>query len=317
MKIRSYYADPNQWFDFTGVAPAPPIDPNSSEFLVWDGGADTAALKAWSSWGEGKIAYSDALRHAGETAKMVGNLAKGVANGVDGLMTEKYGKNVRNVMSKWKKLPEWYLQYLYGWKPLADDIENAVDQLSEQFDEGNSYHVILKGSWKGRREIQYKVTCGGITIGWEVVYTVLLQQKNRAVFRYDIPKTGLANVQPTGFFGTLWEGSKGSFVLDWLVPVGTYLSALEANALAPYFTEGCVSEVVKVISTSGKVEPVGGWSIVTTGGAPSMRLHPFRFRRVLKGPYTVSTRPPIRNPLNLQHAAQGLALLSQVMKKWY
>lgn len=317
IEVRSFYYAPWEWFEYTGPRPALYVT-SASQLRVWSGGADAALLKAFASWGEKKVAYSTALQQAGQTSRMVGDMARGIAEGLDAQMT-KHGRKQwgRQQMRNWKKLPGWYLQYLYGWKPLADDIENVVDQLSESIQFNDSLHVILKGQWKGRGEKVFRVTAGGLTVGWATEYSLVVEQRNQAQFRYDIPNSGLANVQPLGFFGNLWEGSPYSFVLDWAAPIGQWLTALDANALAPYFVEGSVSEYLKTVSISAKEVSVGGWQVSSLGGGPINGIKPYSFSRVLRGPSTLSVGIPIRNPLSLNHGAQGLALLAQKLKSWY
>ena len=316
IRVRTYYASPDEWFDYTGPRPALYVT-SASQLKVWEGGMDAALLEAFASYGEDRVAYSTALQQAGQTSRMVGAMGRGIAEGL-GDQFSKHGQARwgRQQMRNWKKLPGWYLEYLYGWKPLADDIENIVRQLSESIDYGDSLHVILKGRWKGRGEKVISARAGGLAVGWRTDYHLIVEQRNQAQFRYDIPKSGVENVQPLGFFGNLWEGSPYSFVLDWAAPVGQWLTALDANALAPYFTEGCVSEYLKTISI--RAEEVGeGWHLSSLGGGPISGIKPYSFSRVLRGPSTLSVGIPIRNPLSLNHAAQGLALLSQALKSWY
>ena len=316
IRVKTYYASPAQWFEYTGPRPALYIT-SASQLKVWAGGMNAALLEAFASYGEDRVAYSTALQQAGQTSRMVGKMGRGIAEGL-GDQFSKHGQARwgRQQMRNWKKLPGWYLEYLYGWKPLADDIENIVRQLSESIDYGDSLHVILKGRWKGRGEKVISANAGGLAVGWRTDYHLIVEQRNQAQFRYDIPKSGVENVQPLGFFGNLWEGSPYSFVLDWAAPIGQWLTALDANALAPYFTEGCVSEYLKTISI--RAEEVGeGWHLSSLGGGPISGIKPYSFSRVLRGPNTLSVGIPIRNPLSLNHAAQGLALLSQALKSWY
>jgi hypothetical protein len=314
IKVGSYYY-PWEQFEYFGPFPALPMP---QDLRVWVGGTDQAVLNAFASWGEEKVAYSAAMQQAGKTARMVGDLGKGISHGIDNLMHKHTrGKYGREVMRNWKKLPGWYLEYLYGWKPLADDIENAVRELSEGILFGDSLHLILKGRWKGIGEKVVLVTGSPFAAGWDAEYTLQVEQRCKAQFRYDIPNSGLENVQPLGFFGSLWEGSPYSFVADWIAPIGTWLNALDANALAPYFTEGCVSEYLKTTSIGKKIVARAGWTLSVQDRSSLIGIKPYSFTRVLRGPYTVNVRIPIRNPLNLNHAAQGLSLLTQALKRWY
>jgi len=287
------------------------IDPSSLQ--VWDGGRDSARLKALASWSERQVEYSDALRQAGQTAKMVGDLGKGMANSLFDLLEHKGPQFAAN----WKKLPGWYLQWLYGWKPLYDDIDNATARLQKQIAVGNTLHVILRGKWKGRG-IKTVDNAGSSWGGyWRVATDLELLQRNKAVFRYDVPMTMLDNLQPTGFFGGLYEGAPYSYVLDWIAPVGRWLTALDANSLAIYFKEGTSSEVVKVVGSSSRdVSMEGappGYIYEMSNYETQLLRAPWNFTRTLETPWSITSRVPFRADLNLQHAAQGLSLLAVAM----
>ena len=245
---------------------------------------------------------------------MVGDLCKGIAGGLDELFRRK-ARGVQKLARNWRQLPGWYLQYLYGWKPLADDLENAVDQLSKDLFFNDSLHVILKGRWKGSKDVDFSHAVDTYVPGYVVKSRVRLTQVNTCSFRYDIPTDRLPTVEPLGFFGTLWEGSPYSFVADWVAPIGDWLTALDANALWPYFIEGSVSETIRGRPVRTWAEAVGGWHMSgeVTGTVSFPQL--FSFRRVLRGPNTLTARIPFKNPLSLSHAAQGLSLLTQALQR--
>lgn len=283
---------------------------------VWDGAADYARLKALSSWTDRQVEYSEALRTAGQTARMVGDLGKGMATELEQAML-KHGKGIAR---HWKKLPGWYLQYLYGWKPLMDDISNITDRLVKGFDEGNTLHVCLVGKWKGRREVTFS-NGGGEWGGFLSADTILLlEQKNKSVFKYAFPADRLPTLEPMGFFGGLWEAAPFSFVVDWVAPVGNWLKALDANTLAVYFEEGCASEMVRTIGVRSEFNPASSpWWITSElyDFDTTLIVKPFNFTRKLESPWSITSRIPFRADLDLNHAAQGLSLLTQAMNRLY
>jgi hypothetical protein len=81
-----------------GCSTSANIDP--SQLNVWTGGRDYARLKALASWSERQVEYSDALRTAGQTAGMVGDLGKGLALELEQAM-RKHGKGIAR---HWKKI---------------------------------------------------------------------------------------------------------------------------------------------------------------------------------------------------------------------
>jgi hypothetical protein len=202
-----------------------------------------------------------------------------------------------------------------------DDISNITDRLVKGFDAGNTLHVMLKGSWKGRKEVRFTNGGGNWASYFNVDTWLLLEQKNKSVFKYAFPADRLPTLEPCGFFGGLWEAAPMSFVLDWVAPVGNWLKALDANALAVYFVEGSSSEMVRTIGCRSVHRPIGtvpSWLKVSLINYDTgLILKPYNFTRTLESPWSITSRVPFRADLNLNHAAQGLALLSQALKRLY
>lgn len=311
------YPPGTYWQELSGCFPTADIRPN--ELQVWKDGAVMSRLRALASWTERQVEYNAALRQAGQTAKMVGDLGKGLANQLFDAASRKgaTGINARN----WKKLPGWYLEYLYGWAPLADDIANGVDKLIDEIRFNDSHlDVNLVGKWSGRGEMTFDNALGSTWGSNNTTDTTLqLKQFNKTVMRYRIPFDRLENLQPLGFFGTQYELAPFSFVLDWVLPVGTWLNALDANALAIYFVEGSTSEMVRATSSSTRLRyPGGGGGTLISGVAGydvEIQRWPFRFQRILETPWSITSRVPFRTDLNLSHAAQGLSLLAQALAR--
>jgi hypothetical protein len=246
---------------------------------------------------------------------MVGDLGKGMANSLFDLLEHKPPQAAK----LWKELPGWYLQYLYGWKPLMDDITNSVGRLVDYDLALDVFHLKLRGKWKGRGEYITPDFPAFTSAGqWTLRSRLTLEQINRCVLRYDVPNDRLAGLQPLGFFGGLWEGAPYSFVLDWIAPIGDWLTALDANSLGIYFKEGTSSEIVKVLDVvtedrSQELAPPG-YTQYAMNYQVTLERSPWNFVRTLETPWSITSRVPFRADLNLQHAAQGLSLLAVAMK---
>lgn len=297
-----------------GCVPVAPIVPGSLQ--VWNGGRDTARLRALASWAEREVEYGMALRQAGQTARMVGDLGKGLSRE---LMSEIGKRGATGVARHWKKLPEWYLQYLYGWRPLMDDISLITDKLVDTIKFTDFMKVKLVGKWKGTA-VKTVSSMGGVWgSNFNVDTSFTLTQRNKTVMTYGFPIDRLPNLEPIGFFGGLWEGAPYSFVLDWLAPVGSWLNALDANALACYFLEGCSSEMVRASNPTSRHKNRGDLSWITEMSRYDTEfiIPPYNFTRTLESPWSFTSRIPFRADLNLNHAAQGLSLLTQALKRLY
>jgi hypothetical protein len=245
---------------------------------------------------------------------MVGDLAKGFVTELETLLDSRGLRSTWTKRHQWKKIPGWYLEYLYGWKPLADDITNVVDELLFARECGETLHLVLKAKSKSDGLVTLSDADFGTNVA-TIQHLCRKTQMSSCSYRYDIPSRALDAVEPTGFFGNLWEGTPYSFVLDWALPIGTRLTAIEAQALGIYFVEGSMSSIVRLKPISSKIVPSSAWTVAVDGPVElTTVVQPFFFARTLETPGLMTMRVPFKNPLSLNHMAQGLALLTQFLR---
>lgn len=123
-----------------------------------------------------------------------------------------------------------WLEYQYGWRPLISDLQNAVDA----YNQGTLTNK--KPVFHCTRMIQYPVPKPPIG---RPVFSVTGGGTISVFTRMDwvVSDSHWDQLKQIGYSDPLtigWELLPFSFVVDWLVPVGTFLEALQAHVGLTY-----------------------------------------------------------------------------------
>jgi len=213
----------------------------------------------------------------------------------------------------WRQVPNLWLENAYGWTPLLQDLYGACSALEKRNQTQKSY-VRVAASTK----YPYKDTRGanfgqGITVDLSVEVLmeckVLLFYQLNSYLLAKLSSLGLAN--PASI---VWEKLRYSFVIDWLVPVGNWISALGGD-----FGYNFVS---------GSRSSFGSGSIQSSNAYVGSALKPFwvpstnssisgkvgSFRRSV---YVSSPVPLLylKSPVSPTHIANALSLLTSAFYK--
>lgn len=131
------------------------------------------------------------------------------------------------------KAAEEYLKFVYGWKPLMQDIYGIIQFAKQQ---GNA-NLLVSGTGTSKRQIQSSVgthkdlsydaltTLGPLSIESTV--------RMKIWGRIDPTSAGLRSLNQLGLLNPVslaWDLMPWSFVVDWFVPIGSTLNALTAPA---------------------------------------------------------------------------------------
>lgn len=275
-----------------------------------------ARLKALAKVTNDTMQFNAALAQAKGTLKLAADFSSEAAHQLDNLMAgpkglaKKLGK-----MSQWRKLPDRYLAYLYGIAPLADDLENATTQLVKYGEKGFDMSVILKSSLRQTDSISHTPVSmhngsSGFVFGRA---NGIRKMAARVGYRFDLPGWFLDQAPIVAPFSTAYELTKLSFVVDWFLPIGNWIGAMESAQWSPFFREGWETMYIQDVYDN----------LVYTGSNPT--VHVSSKGRILKGKMSrsyLNVYPLLKglalNPLpEWPKAAQGLALLTQAFKRWY
>lgn len=183
-------------------------------------------LQFGASLGEGHKTAGMLVDTAHQLATALTNARKGNWGGVLKSLKMSPGQ----VLSGASASNRW-LEYQYGWKPLIQDLHDAVVQVCSPNRSG-----IIKAVGSGRVDktftFPYADTIQHVTCEVRSNTTLFARVTSPALDRLN----GLGLVNP---LSVAWELTPFSFVLDWFIPVGSVLEALTAGF---------------------GLEPLGGWT---------------------------------------------------------
>lgn len=201
-----------------------------------------------------------------------------------------------------------WLEFQYGWKPLAQDIYNTAVELSKEYP---SLMVIEAKAHDTSREVVDKSTFipqlrerGNATVSWRC----------HIKCRFKPPASDaqlLSNFTSMNPASIAWELIPFSFCVDWVYNVGGYLRNLETSCLSHCsFVDGFVTEGVMTESETRVVGQAtdGGYTYTASMQGFSHRTHKKR-SVLLESPFP---RPPsFRFDLGATRLLNAAALLSQ------
>lgn len=233
--------------------------------------------------------------------------AFGEAASILGVKAKTLGKGSKTAANMW-------LELQYGWKPLLGDIYNSMVTLHENdLDEPQRYMYTIKKS----RSYKYQERYGGNLAGIheEGYYEGTLGCFIRLDYCKRNPAASAA--ASLGVINPLelaWELVPYSFVVDWFVPVGDYLSTLDADTGFD-FLGGSKTLRWETNQFGGKMVR-DGWSDTASKYPPQFWWGIGGTRQYKSVIRTVFTSSPVarfpgfkRAPQSLLHMANAMALL--------
>lgn len=211
----------------------------------------------------------------------------------------------------------------YGWMPLLNDVYGAAEALAKSHDN----RVIRKASqstvrsWQKEENLVFPEGLSSASVGKRTeTYSVNSKWSYRVTVYYSIsspPTATLAQLGITNPALLAWELLPLSFVVDWFLPIGNWLSSLDAT-LGLTFLNGHSTEVTNYNSTynlysytTRKSTPE--WWFSTFGDGSYQKVE---VSRSVLGDFPASPPlPSFKNPLSTSHITSAMALLRQSFKR--
>lgn len=215
----------------------------------------------------------------------------------------------------WRKLPNDWLEVQYGWKPAMSDVSDALYSLEHSLDTKDAL-IHVHSQARDHQLIDSKQP-SPIRNSFFRVYRQRVEHRALVSLWYKVTNPTLARLSALGLVNPLeivWEKTKYSFVVDWFIPIGSWLQSL-SSTVGYSFKGGSLSRISR--STEEMVEEhigsYGGDFELESNTDYGATAQSFRFERAT---YFYSPVPGIyfKNPFSAGHVANGLALLSQAFK---
>lgn len=208
-----------------------------------------------------------------------------------------------------RELASRWLELQYGWKPLLSDIHGTVMEFASR-DRLNRYRVSVR---KLEKQIEQEFYVTPPTGGAYCPVGRLITRDLRYKCRLDyIPDNfELIELASLGLYNPAllaWELVPFSFVADWVVPIGDWISSLDAAA-GYQFIGGSMTERAVVHAKYQEAATDAGKSI---SADVSGRLLKKKIRRTVYESSPIPSLPGIKNPWSYVHAANAAALLVTV-----
>jgi hypothetical protein len=320
--------------DFANVPAAQVLYGGSSALDLTEGdysGTDSKAVnKLRLAVKDQKINLAVTLAESTRTSKLffdtakkitetVIRLRKGDWNGaVDTLGGQTSARKHRKYIKKWSEdkdgaVASSFLELQYGWRPLMSDAVGAAEFLAERNIERPR---LTRTSSSSTVVKEVKLVAG------ENPFRTFTQARRKYKVKYTVYYATSPGANRTknqlGFTNPLsvaWELVPWSFVVDWFLPIGNYISSLDATQ-GLQFHKGCKTTVdelrASVTSVGGTVTSSDGRTVTnvfTTLANSYVNVHVDR-GGLLDFPHPQV--PHLKNPLSVEHVANGVALLTSV-----
>lgn len=308
---------------------------------------DQAARQVYKNLKGQNVNFGNAFAERKQTANLIAGTAKRLARAVDAARHRDIGelkralgqdpkptKRDRDALGRMGKLPpggkdsghrasELWLANEYGWKPLLMDVHGAAKHLAERDTadatryrytvRAKSSVVTSPGYWN-----HSPVSIGPISV---VVHNNL-HAESGCMFHlnYNLDNPALHEAAQLGLTNPAaiaWEVLPWSFVADWLLPIGEYVNAMDAQ-LGWSFLAGSRSErqidkrqayLTPDTNAIGESTPV----IQASGSWEQQSKRVIRYP-IGSPPELAPILSQIKNPLSTGHVLNAIALLKLQFK---
>lgn len=254
--------------------------------------------------GEGKEALSMIGDSAIRIAKALYMLKRGRLRDAAHVLTSGTDRWVKKpTFSKGKTISDNWLQLQYGWLPLVSDVYDGAQFLA--------HHLNVPMTTRMRvSKVHHFGKVHSQSVAVEPIKTKFLQRKTILVDLIEKDVAKLAGLQDP--LSVAWELVPYSFVVDWFIPIGQFLSArglasaIDANYIVITKSDG---EVIGMKNAPGYdvISPCGGYRhrvVAFNRTAPSKLLS-----------FPLPELKPLSAVASWKHCANAVALLVRPVSK--
>jgi len=211
-------------------------------------------------------------------------------------------------------LADNWLELQYGWKPLLQDIDGALRSTANYLVKNDFIREVSASTKIAKKDVVaiYDQLYPTQRIGWQYTTT---DYATRIGLRYKIDDHLKSYMAQMGFTNPLnlgWEIIPFSFVVDWFLPVGPYLSALSAwdglSFVDGYQTDYVYEFIFVEISVKEWLQPPFNNTSWNRYGLWNREY--INTRRVKLTSLPTLRMPVLKNPVSVTHAVNALALMT-------
>lgn len=252
----------------------------------------------------GQLDLSVALAEAGATKRMLAATTAGsnYAKTLGALTPPGWSNRSRDIGRLTREASNRWLEWTYGWKPLANDIHGALDE---------SLRVVLNrisnisgSASESIPDLTHTVTT---FFGFGLKYTVKYNGKQgyRIHVAMENPEYDAARWSSLNPASIAWELLPYSFVIDWIYDIGSFIRNVETGFLySMFFKNGFISHLQSFDATgSGTASTQDGFERGTSSFAYR------RFERSVLPSYPFPRKPSLKVDMGSSRLLSAAALL--------
>lgn len=204
------------------------------------------------------------------------------------------------------------LEIQYGWKPLISDIQGFMKQLDTVIIPG----LFMHSSSLSERNVIIKdrLISSGFLAGCNVREETTTVCKGRSCILSEIKNVSLVTAVGFGVTNPLslaWELTPWSFVVDWFLPLGKTLDALDA-ALGRTFKAASDSWFYTVETRFTVLSYPKRFQMIRT---PTVVRRTWSYQRAPRSSFPFPTVPQFKDPFSSQHLINSLALIDSSIRR--
>lgn len=213
-----------------------------------------------------------------------------------------------------------WLEVQYGWKPLLQDVYGSMEQLARSRNNRLFYNASASVRGKFPSETVTDLMDHESWTGTNLQRVKRTQDLTiKMGVRYEQSCPPLATAAQLGITNPAllaWELLPFSFVADWFLPVGNFLSSLDAT-LGLTFLSGYSQDFRRMTTTvhhdaNFRLKSDASHTVFIAAKAASETI---RYERFVMTDFPSAVLPHFKNPVSTTHAANAIALLVQTFKR--
>jgi hypothetical protein len=206
-----------------------------------------------------------------------------------------------------------WLELQYGWKPLLSDIYGACEQLADALHSGDRVFFETSATAMNRytMDVVWNPSISGAISSGRAKGFAHCRSTYKVRYRVNSNLSTLSQLGVTNPLLLGWELLPYSFVVDWALPIGNYLSTLDATVgysfVSGSYTQGLKGTNIYTTTFRGTRDSAG---TAHYGTLWFERVRDGKDRLVLSQ-FPSPSFPRPKSPFSSSHVTSALALLQQ------
>jgi len=272
----------------------------------YDNGRDASVTKSLNNLQSHYAGLGNDLGEARKTCDSFAKLALRGGSLLKAFRERDFSTLLRGSKSASRTLADLWLEYSYGWKPLAQDL----------YEEQQIVHKVLQTPVP-IQAIGHGSSESSVDFNWENRYqhTGASKSTHRTVLNAHVTNPYLAGLSEAGLINPVsiaWELVPWSFVIDWFVPIGVTLQAITAGVGLESDGGYTSSQTNEILQMTAIIQPDDGSDGYRIDDGGFYEERSFSFHRQCYADFPFPRIFADQTPYSTPRAVNALALIRQL-----